>query len=172
VASHRMVYQQGDHVCTLYNSKEEQLTAAVEYVIGGFSRGERCLYVCGERTPAQFREALQSHGVDVKAAERRGALMILTKDEAHLKGGSFDPDRMISLLHKAVKDALKAGFQGLCAAGDMCWVNDEASEQKGSSNTKRASTSFTPTTKVWGFANTIATRFRNDSSTTVSARIA
>jgi len=43
----RIVYQQGDHVCTLFSSREEQLTAAIEYVRGGLERGERCLYVCG-----------------------------------------------------------------------------------------------------------------------------
>jgi hypothetical protein len=126
MSSRRSVYQQGDHVCTLYSSKEEQLAAAVEYVIGGLSRGERCLYICGEHTPTRFRAALKRAGVDVFVAERRGALVLLTKHEAHLAGGKFDPDRMISILHQSVKDALKDGFEGLCAAGDMCWVLDGA----------------------------------------------
>jgi hypothetical protein len=64
--------------------------------------------------------------VDVSVAERRGALVIVTKNEAHLSGGVFDPEKMISLLHQSVKDALEAGFEGLCAAGDMCWVLDGA----------------------------------------------
>lgn len=126
MSSRRLVYQQGDHICTLYSSKKEQLAAAVEYIIGGLSRGERCLYVCGEHTPAELREGLRKAGVDVPVAEKRGALMIMTKDEAHLKGGYFDPDKMISMLHQAVKGALEAGFAGLCAAGDMCWVLEEA----------------------------------------------
>ena len=39
--------------------------------------------------------------------------------------GSFDPDRMIAMLHQAVEDALDAGFTGLCAGGDMSWLLDE-----------------------------------------------
>src|SRR5512133_1819589 len=123
--SRRLVYQQGDHICTLYESPEEQLRAAVEYIIGGFSRGERCLYVCGEHTPDQLRAALREKGVDVGAAENRGALLLVTKKEAHLAGGYFDPDKMISLLQAAVKSALDDGFTGLCAAGDMSWVLDQ-----------------------------------------------
>ena len=42
-SSPRIVYQQGDHVCTLFTTPEEQLQAAVEYISGGLSRGERCL---------------------------------------------------------------------------------------------------------------------------------
>jgi hypothetical protein len=126
MASRRLVYQQGDHICTLYTTPEEQLAAAVEYIVGGFSRGERCLYVCGEHTPDQLRGALQSAGVDVAPAEQRGALLLITKNEAHLSGGFFDPNKMISMLHAAVKSALDAGFTGLCAAGDMAWVVDGA----------------------------------------------
>lgn len=126
MASRRLVYQQGDHVCTLYASPQEQLAAAIEYIRGGLARGERCLYVCGEHTPQELRAALLDSGIDVAAEEARGALVLVTKHEAHLKGGSFSPDNMISLLHQAVMEALDAGFSGLCAAGDMSWVLDEA----------------------------------------------
>lgn len=73
-----------------------------------------------------FREALRAGGIDVDREQARGALVLLTKNDGHLHGGSFDPDRMISMLHVAVQEALEAGFTGLCAAGDMIWVLDEA----------------------------------------------
>ena len=125
-SSPRIVYHQGDHVCTLFTTPEEQLQAAVEYISGGLSRGERCLYVCCEHDIPEFRAALNEAGINVASEEERGALVLLTKHDGHLKGGSFDPDKMISMLHAAVKDALDAGFAGLCAAGDMSWLLDEA----------------------------------------------
>lgn len=122
----RLVYQQGDHVCTLYSTPEEQLTAAIEYIRAGLSRGERCLYVCCEHEVGEFRAALKDAGIDVDGEEGRTALVIVTKDQGHLKGGTFDPARMITMLKAAVQDALDAGFNGLCAAGDMNWVVDGA----------------------------------------------
>lgn len=122
----RIVYQQGDHVCTLYTTPEEQLTAAIEYIRGGLSRGERCLYVCCEHDPEAFRAALRRAGIDVDAEEKRGAVLLMTKHDGHLKTGSFDAEGMIAMLEQAVKDALDAGFNGLCAAGDMNWLLDEA----------------------------------------------
>ena len=124
MTSQRMVFQQGDHVCSLYLTPEEQLAAAVEYIRGGLSRGERCFYVCCEHTLDEFRTALRKGGIDVEAEEARGALLLKTKNDGHLEGGKFDPDKMISLLDAAVKDALSSGFNGLCAAGDMNWVLD------------------------------------------------
>ncbi|HEY2363484.1 MAG TPA: MEDS domain-containing protein [Candidatus Angelobacter sp.] len=126
MSSRRLVYQQGDHICTLYTSPEEQLQAAVEYIKAGLGRKEQCLYICGEHTPDELRAALQASGVSVKDEEARGALSLVTKTEAHLKDGHFNAGNMISFLHQAVKDALDAGFQGLAAAGDMGWVADGA----------------------------------------------
>jgi hypothetical protein len=122
----RVVYQQGDHVCTLFSSQEEQLEAAVDYVRQGLARGERCLYVCAEQTPEEFRRALVAAGIDAAREESRGALVLLTKETGHLAGGTFSPSRMISMLRKAVSDALSDGFAGLAAAGDMTWLLDEA----------------------------------------------
>ena len=122
----RVVYQQGDHVCTLFSSPDEQLAAATDYIRQGLARGEQCLYVCGEQTPAGFRAALSAAGIDVHRHEERGALVLLTKETGHLQGGSFNASRMISMLSSAVEGALEAGFTGLCAAGDMTWLLDEA----------------------------------------------
>ena len=126
MSSRRLVYQQGDHICTIYASPEEQLQAAVEYIQAGLGRGERCLYVCGEHTPEQLRTALQTAGINVKEEEDRGALSLVTKGEAHLKDGHFNARNMISFLHQSVKEALDSGFTGLSAAGDMSWVSDGA----------------------------------------------
>jgi chemotaxis family two-component system sensor kinase Cph1 len=125
-SSPRIVYRQGDHVCTLFTTAEEQLTAAVEYLKAGLHRGERCMYVCCEHEIPKFRLALEQAGIDVATEEEWGALVLLTKHDGYLQGGSFDPDKMISMLHAAVEDALAAGFAGLCAAGDMSWLLDEA----------------------------------------------
>jgi hypothetical protein len=122
----RVVYQQGDHVCTLFSSPDEQLTAAIEYIQQGLGRNERCLYVCGEQTPGELRAALSAAGIDVAQVEARRALVLVTKESAHLEGGSFSAARMISMLRGAVEDALNDGFEGLCAAGDMTWLLDEA----------------------------------------------
>lgn len=122
----RVVYQQGDHVCTLFSSPEEQLSAAIEYIQQGLNRHERCLYVCSEQTPDEFRAALTAAGIDAGREEARGALVLLTKETGHLEGGSFSPSRMISMLRNAVEGALTDGFEGLCAAGDMTWLLDDA----------------------------------------------
>jgi hypothetical protein len=150
MTSPRMQYQQGDHVCTLYSTRDEQLAAAIDYLRGGLSRGERCLYVCCEHTPDEFRDGLRRAGIDVAAEEARGALLLLTKHDGHLKGGRFDPDKMITMLHGAVKDALDAGFAGLCAAGDMSWLLDEADGSERIAEYEARLNAFYPSSRALG----------------------
>ena len=38
-------FQQGQHVCSLYHSREEQQRVALAYVAEGLRKNERCLYV-------------------------------------------------------------------------------------------------------------------------------
>jgi hypothetical protein len=148
--SPRLQYQQGDHVCTLYSTRDEQMAAAVAYIRGGLARGERCLYVVCEHSPDEFREGLRAAGIDVEKEEGRGALLLLTKHDGHLNGGCFDPDKMIHMLHAAVKDALDAGFAGLCAAGDMSWLLDEAQGSERIAEYEARLNEFYPSSRALG----------------------
>ena len=122
------LFNHGDHVCVLYDSRDEQLKVAAEYVVEGLRLGERCFYAAVSSDDlGQFRAALDAAGADVAAALTDGALELATKHEAHLTGGYFDSERMLRMLDAAVERALNDGFLGLRTCGDMSWLLDEAS---------------------------------------------
>lgn len=116
-------FRQGEHICSVFETEEEQLAIAVEYVAHGLACGEQVLYVC-QSTAAQerFRARLRDAGVDVAAVVKRGALIESTHAAAHLVNNRFDCERMLTLLNDAVEAALNAGFTGLRACGDMSWL--------------------------------------------------
>ena len=64
--------------------------------------------------------ALRHRGIDTVSEMKRGALL-LSSERSHLKGGSFDARAMINGLCELIDDAVRDGFQGLCATGDMRW---------------------------------------------------
>jgi hypothetical protein len=69
---------------------------------------------------AGLRAYLFARGVDVPKEINKGSL-VLSSDRGHLKNGSFDTDRMLTKLSDAMHEALKEGYQGLWASGDMSW---------------------------------------------------
>src|SRR5262245_35978185 len=122
------LFRQHEHICSLYETEEEQLTTAAEYLSDGLRCGERCYYVAPSRQAlTHFRAALGRTGVDADLMARRGALIEATNADAHLAGGHFDTERMIDLLNDAVEAALNDGFMGLRTCGDMSWLLDEPS---------------------------------------------
>ena len=113
---------QGDHVCMVYESSEEQLAAAVPFIRKGLARGECCVYIADDLTVEQTRAALDGAGIDTRRELERGALSLLTKREAYLRTGSFDPEGMIRFLEQTVDDAVARGFAGFRVTGEMTWA--------------------------------------------------
>lgn len=111
-----------DHLCLIYETPEEQFAAIAPFVRFGLERGEKCVYVADDNTSAEVLANLELGGIDVKGALKSGALSVLTKKDAYLKEGYFDPDLMIDFLREATAGAIAAGFNGLRVTGEMTWV--------------------------------------------------
>lgn len=114
--------KQGDHTCPIYETLEEQMATAVPFIREGLARGERCLYIADERSFEQLCAALAAAGVNVEYERGRGALELVTKRDAYLKSGVFDPQEMINHLLATAKQALADGYSGLRVAGEMTWA--------------------------------------------------
>lgn len=80
----------------------------------------RCLYVNSPAMLAGMCSYLAARGVDVGDELSKGAL-VLSSDQSQLYGGGFDVERMLATLEEAVVQALKDGYEGLWASGDMSW---------------------------------------------------
>ncbi|MBI2847127.1 MAG: MEDS domain-containing protein [Chloroflexi bacterium] len=110
----------GDHVCSIYETKE-QMVGIVPFIMQGIERSERCLYIADENSVAEVMEAFERQGVNVSALIRSGRLSIITKVESYIREGHFDPDKMISLIRDTAETAVREGYKGLCATGEMTW---------------------------------------------------
>ncbi len=116
-------FRQGDHICSISDTEEQQLTTAATYLTDGIERGERCVYVAETRAVLQrFDVALRAAGLDAALLRERGALIELTHAEAHLIGGRFDCERTLAMIDDAIRQAIADGFSGLRMCGDMSWL--------------------------------------------------
>ena len=119
-------YAQGEHICGLFETEEEQIAMAAEYLGDALRNGERAFYVAqSDAALGRFTDALKDMQIDSAAAVKRGALVVATHNTAHLPDGCFDCERMLRLLNDAVESALNDGFIGLRTCGDMSWLLQE-----------------------------------------------
>ena len=113
------------HLCLIYETKEQQLAAAVPYLRAGLDRRERCLYVADENSGAAVLDALRKGGTDVDRYLRSGALNVTGEQEPYLGHGRFDPDLWIRFLSESTQ-AAGGKFSGLrTLLGEMTWALGE-----------------------------------------------
>jgi signal transduction histidine kinase len=109
------------HKCLVYAGDEtEQFPVVMPFLTGGLQDNWRCLYLGNPRIVNTVRTELMARDIDVDRETKRGAL-ILSSDRDHLGNGTFHSEAMVENLAALADSALRDGFQGLCATGDMKW---------------------------------------------------
>jgi hypothetical protein len=108
-----------DHVCTLYDRRDEEVAIAVSYVRAGLERSELCVCVVDE-SGKQLLDGLASEGIDTGAEMRKGRLVILEKPLAQ---GLQTRDMLGKIEHYA-RGARSAGHAGFRIVGEMTWALD------------------------------------------------
>jgi signal transduction histidine kinase len=109
------------HKCLIYDGHpSEQLPVVVPLLMDGLRENYRCLYLGSPETIAMVDGSLAGRGVDTHRETARGAL-VFSSDRSHLADGAFNPGAMIDGLTTLIDDAVRDGFAGLCATGDMRW---------------------------------------------------
>ena len=97
-----------------------QLPGLAATAIIRLQQNQRCLFLNSPPMVTGFRSYLSAAGIDVAREVERGALVV-TSDQTHLADGHFDGTRMLAMLQSAVDEALRDGYSGLWATGDMLW---------------------------------------------------
>ncbi len=111
-------------VCLISETREEQLAVVIPFIKIGLERGEQCVYIADDNSVDNVVEAMRKQDIDVKKYQKTGTLQVLTKQDAYLKEGTFNPEQMIQFLTEKTAQAKKAGFTALRATGEMTWVTD------------------------------------------------
>lgn len=109
------------HQCMIYGgSPAKHLPGLAALMYGKLKTNRRCLYLNSPTMVAGIRSYLAAAGLDVEHEVAKGAL-VLSSDQNHLTNGRFDVNTMLGMLVDAVNRALKDGYEGLWATGDMTW---------------------------------------------------
>lgn len=112
----------GSHLCLLYNSPEEKLSAVLPFILVGLERGEKCICIDNEDAVSTVADSLRAEGVEVDAALKSGALTFAKTEGTYLKDGQFDPNRMIEFLLDESSKCKESGYAALRITGEMSWA--------------------------------------------------
>lgn len=106
------------HQCMIYTGAPSgPLPGLAELLRDKLAQNYRCLYLNNPTSVAAMRSALGELGVDAACSG-----LLMSSDLPHLTDHRwFSVDRMLDGLEEKLADALKDGYRGLWATGDMAW---------------------------------------------------
>ena len=106
-----------DHVCTLYDQRDEEVAIAVSYIRAGLERGELCVCVVDDGGES-ILAALASEGVDIDAEMRKGRLEFFEKPLAQ----GLQTRDMLRKIEQYASGSRNAGHTGFRVVGEMTWT--------------------------------------------------
>ena len=109
------------HVCAFFHSKDERNKVLMPFFKEGFDRGETLFHIVDARHRDEHLCACQESGIDLETCERTGQLQVLAWEDAYLKDGYFDADRMVRILTE-VLEANRAKSTHMRLMGHMEWA--------------------------------------------------
>lgn len=114
------------HFCQFYQTKDDLIDIIVPFLKAGLENNEVCIWVTSEAVTTQ--EALASMGAAVPGLNRHlssGQLEIFPYSEWYIKGGNFEPQRVLDSWTEKASKAIDSGYEGTRVTGDTMWLEKE-----------------------------------------------
>lgn len=115
-------FRHGDHLCVFYRSEEDLLEVLTPYIAEGLLKGERCF--CAQKAEVLKRLSydLRFLGIDPDNEIKRGALELHTEEDTYLPNKRFEPQVMMDMLTRSIRESSERGFTAFRTAGEMSWA--------------------------------------------------
>jgi FixJ family two-component response regulator len=110
------------HICAFFNGADEEHRVLSSFIREGLDGGEKGFHVVDPDLQDDYLKRLAEAGIDVERAMASGQLEVLTWQEAHLRGGRFEQDAMLSMVEEVLQSSAAAGYPLTRIVGHMEWA--------------------------------------------------
>lgn len=113
------------HVCAFFNAKDEEYRVLLPFIKEGFEQGDKAFHIVKEGHRSEHRRWLQQAGIAVDEAESKGQLQVRRWEDAYLREGRFDQNRMLALIEEVLQDGQAQGYPITRLVANMEWALED-----------------------------------------------
>jgi MEDS: MEthanogen/methylotroph, DcmR Sensory domain len=113
------------HICAFFHSPDEEYRVLLPFVREGIERGEKAFHIVDPRLMEGHFRRLQDAGIDTQAAASRGQLVVKRWQDAYLRDGHFDQDRMLALIEEVLAEGHNEGYPLTRLVAHMEWALED-----------------------------------------------
>jgi hypothetical protein len=113
------------HVCAFFHSKEEEYRVLLPFIKEGFEQDDKAFHIVADGHRREHRRRLERAGINVAEAERKGQLEVRRWEDAYLREGHFDQNRMLALIEEVLQGGKAQGFRLTRLVANMEWALED-----------------------------------------------
>jgi hypothetical protein len=113
------------HICAFFHSSDEEYRVLLPFIREGIEREEKAFHIVDPRLMDDHFRRLRGAGIDTDASGRRGQLVVKRWQDAYLRDGHFDQDRMLSLIQEVLSAGPEEGYPLTRLVAHMEWALED-----------------------------------------------
>lgn len=113
------------HVCAFFNTKDEEYRVLLPFIKEGFENEDKAFHIVEEGHRPEHKRRLEQAGIDVAKGEQKGQLEVRPWEDAYLREGHFDQNRMLALIEEVLKSGKAQGFRLTRLVANMEWALED-----------------------------------------------
>lgn len=113
------------HICAFFNSADEEYRVLLPFIREGIHRGEKAFHIVDPQLMDDHFRRLQESGIDTEGTVGRGQLVVRRWQDAYLRDGHFDQDRMLALIQEVLAAGPVEGFPLTRLVAHMEWALED-----------------------------------------------
>lgn len=113
------------HICAFFNSPDEEYRVLLPFIKEGFERGEKAFHIVDPKLRDEHLKRLQVVGIAIDEAEQRGQFELRNWEDAYLRDGHFDQNKMLALIEEVLDGGHQQGFALTRLVAHMEWALED-----------------------------------------------
>ena len=113
------------HICAFFHSPDEEYHVLSPFIREGLERGEKAFHIVDPRLIEDHLARMRAAGIDTEGAKSRGQLVVKRWQDAYLRDGHFDQDRMLALIEEVLSAGPAEGYPLTRLVAHMEWALED-----------------------------------------------
>ena len=113
------------HICAFFHSSDEEYRVLLPFIREGIEHGEKAFHIVDPKLIDDHSRRLREAGIDTEATSQRGQLVVKRWQDAYLRDGHFDQDRMLALIEEVLSAGPKEGYPLTRLVAHMEWALED-----------------------------------------------
>lgn len=113
------------HACAFFHNEDQFYKVMMPFIREGFDAGDRAVHIVDPAKRERHVETLSKAGIDAQRTQDTRQLEVRKWEEAYLRDGRFEQERMLALIQEVLEEGRRKEFPMTRLVANMEWALED-----------------------------------------------